>query len=226
MIADPRTAVIERIDAALSRRARWCATKRLLKLALGAPLSLLGPLVLTLMFWYFCITMGWYHVRWWWLMLASSMLVTPLLYRLEWRTRGGYLSGALVQAPPPAGEDLLPEQSREVLAAATVLANPRGLSAGLIEVFLSGPRQVLEAWSERRLLVRLPACDSRRAARLVATLAAASNGHELDALLEPGEATADLTPTLAWLALHRWIGLVPDTQRVYLYSQSRRVLTR
>lgn len=144
------------------------------------------------------------------------LVMVPLLYRLELRTAGDDLGEAAdgAEVTPSSGYCLVPGPGRAVLAVATVAANPRAVSAGVIEFFLTGPRMVVSAVRQLRAVRHIRNADVAR-----------DRGTATTNLLNKDEQIADLVPTIAYLVFHRWIGARDGWQHVWLFSEARRTLT-
>lgn len=218
---------IGQIASVLAQRRRLALLAAGAQVVLGAALTFAGPGVLATMFWAAARLGLERDVPWTWLFGGLAVLMVPLLVRLELRTAGRYLSGALAPgARPVTLTGRLPGLyvGMAGLAWVPVLANPGGVVAGVVEVFLTGPRVLLNgvrAWSWRRWVGGV---DLRRAAEIVGVLAGRSGGLEIRALCRGGEQPAGVQPTLVWLALDGWIGVAEREPKVYLYTRARELL--
>ncbi|HUU85458.1 MAG TPA: hypothetical protein VM243_18315 [Phycisphaerae bacterium] len=215
----------------LRHRERLFRVKVTAMVLFGLPLSLVGPFVLATIFWLAGRALGllsWdrFWGQWMWLFLALVSIVIPLLYRLELRTAGGYLSEAAKDFNPhgPTGAPFLPGSAAYVGAVAAVVANPRAVSAGIVEVFLFGPRLVVGACQQIRAARHLKQANVELAAAILAVLLARDTGIDTHRFLKTGQKLEHLLPTLAYLTFHRWIGVRDDWQQVYVYSASRETL--
>jgi hypothetical protein len=125
---------------------------------------------------------------------AASLLLIPLLFWLERITRGHFLehemSGSTIPAP----------------------------SAGLVEIFLWGPRMIFAARDRRRATA--PPYILTDAAATIAYLRhfadAGVANHELP--------TIHPAPLIQYLASRHWIGRTPDGRRLWLLADARRAL--
>lgn len=221
----------EAILLRLRRRERLFRVKVAAMILFGVPLSFVGPFVLATVFWFAGHAAGYCSwsrvwVHWSWLFLALVIVVVPLLYRLEIRTTGGYLTEAMQDTKPhrPMGAAFLPGPAAQVGALVAVAANPRAVSAGVVEVFLFGPRLVVGAFIQFRAARHLKQAEVGRAASILAVLLGRDQGVETSRLLRRDEQLEDLLPTLAYLVFHRWVGVRSGWQQVYLYSMSREAL--
>jgi hypothetical protein len=220
---------LDRIIALLERRDRLLRLKTTAQFVFGVPLTLIGPALLATVFWFAAWSIGNLQVPWFWTFGALLIILVPLLFRLELRTAGQFLDGALRESPP-TGSLFSSAPGTYValggLALAPVLANPRSFSASITEVFLCGPRMTISAFRRRRVRRRLGKVDLRRAAGLVAELASRTEGLEFSALPKGTEELNDVLPVLNWLVFLGWIGVGQQVPRVYLYSEARDGLAR
>ena len=157
----------QRIAVVLRRRDARLRLKLRAQAALGLPLTLIGPVVLGTIFWLALRSMGGIVLPWSHVCGVALLVVVPLLIHLESRTGGDFLGTALREGGQ--GTDAIwPTSGLYValggFARAPALANPRGFSAGMTEVFLCGPRLLVGAFRQRRLRRRLGAVDELRAA--------------------------------------------------------------
>jgi hypothetical protein len=223
-----RENALDRITALLRRQDQRLRLKAAAQIAFGIPLTLIGPALLATAFRFAARSIGNLDVPWFWAFGALLIILVPLLFRLELRTAGRFLDGALRESPPTGSLfSSMPGTYVALggLALAPVLANPRSFSASVTEVFLCGPRLVITAFRQRRVRRRLGSVDFRRAARLVAELGSRSEGLELSVLPKAGEQLNGLLPVLNWLVFLGWIGVGQQVPRVYLYSEARDTLT-
>lgn len=223
------SADVEHIAALLRQRNRRLSLKIAGQIVCGIPLLALGPAVLATVFWFTGLSVA--DVRTPWTLWFGGLLIVmvPLMIRLEVRTAGRFLGDAL-QGGEKALTLTAPLSGIYVgmggIAWAPAYANPRGFSAGATEIFLCGPRLLVDASQKWRLRRRLGSINLQRAAALVAELCSRDKGLELAAVPRGGEQLADLLPMLNWLALQGWIGVGDKVPRVYLYSEARAVLGR
>lgn len=212
----------------LIARERLWTLKTAAMLSFGAPLSLIGPLVLATIFYVasvFLLGFEWY-VRWTWYFGVLTAVCVPLLYRLELRTRGDYLGDVMRDTTIQGDEHrwLMPGVAGHFAALAHVSANPRVSSAGLVEVFLFGPRLVVGAVRQRRTIRRLRNVDRDRAATVLEAIIAAGGSADIVDLRAPGESDADMVPALGYLAVYQWIEVHSSGERVWLLEGPRRAL--
>ncbi len=232
-----------------------------LGIAAGGVLSLFGPVFFASIFW---ITAGWSFDAWfsWPLCFAvAAAVVLPLLFRLEMRTGGEYLTQTAMTANISSAAEAAPGVvmlssyaggSTGMIALART-ANPRAVSFGVVEIFLAGPRLVVNGFRYRRTDRNFDDVDRERAAEIVTLLLErrvgqcppnplgeqcppnpeGGSGVHPRELLRRGEKLHDeqcppkeLMQPLVWLAHHRWIGVSDSLQRVYLYSEGAKALRR
>lgn len=210
---------LRRIARALTAREGIFWFKITAMLGVGGLASFLGPIVVTAIARKLCAALE-YPVSGMVLLNLSCLTVLPLLYWLEIRTRGSFLSEEL-QAQGTTGADLYRSSSLgewELRRTAVVYAV-------YIEVFLYGPRMTLDALRQlrRRIQSRRPAIP--RAAEIVMFLAAADGGVDVERLPWM-ETPGQLRRTLSYLQLHDWIDLGDHGRRVWLLSMARRRLDR
>jgi hypothetical protein len=229
-MADQRQ--LEAIVAKLRRSDNLHRLKLWALIVLGPPLTLTGPLILATIFWFACVRLIGWHVPWLWLFLALTVVMVPLLLRLEVRTAGRYL-GEVLDGFNEYGPRMhalrvycYPGLAAATGATASVFANPRATSAGLVEVFLTGPRLMLSGWRGFQAEKQLASVDRFRAGNVIVLLLTSDRALKMEALLSPGEELNDLLPTLAYLAVRGWIGLGERMTKVWLDSTARDGLQR
>jgi hypothetical protein len=196
------------------------------RMILGMLLLLIGPAAVASIGWV-VMAVGLHHITpWTWCFAAMIVIMVPLLLRLEARTKGNYLADAVRDsAPDSAGWMRGPSLLMPMAGLTSTLRNPRGVSAGFMEIFLMGPRLLLRAYREARTLRVLAHVDRHLAANVLLKLVEREHGLPPKDLFPPLE-VPNATPTLAWLALQGWIGVAAGGERAYLYSEARRKLQR
>jgi len=215
------------------RRERLQRLKAATMIAFGIPLSLLGPVVLATMFWLALrfasrsFQVG-SDIQWFHLFIVLTVLVVPLLYRLELRTGGDYLLAVFRETDVHGMRGILfvPGPTREVGAISSVVANPRSTSSLFVELFLFGPRMAIAGFRQAKLARRVRLAERRRAALVVTLLLRRDGGVETPSLITDGESMDDVLPVLAYLTFHQWVGVGKKWDRVWLHSESRRILNR
>jgi len=199
-------------------------------IAAGTPLSFLGPLFLTVIVSFTCrrwfpIEGSDYQVSFKLFFLGVSSVVLPLLYHLEWRTKGNFRTDLSNVANVPAGTvTSLYVAGGGGIAAGVIAANSRSIASVFVEVFLGGPRLVLGGLCKQRMAKRLVSARTEKTERVIKELLQREKGFESTTLLRGAEKMEDLMPTLAYLLYYDWIGVGQDWKKVWLLSESRRVL--
>lgn len=223
------TARIAAVEETLRRQIHSSNVKAIVAAIAGMPLCLLAPLVLGTTLWMAVLFGLGKWTPWWWWFGGVAVLGIPSLFRLELRTRGEYLQGALADADHSA-EAMPPllsigaTNAYAIHAISTVMMQPSVAAAGFVEFFLSGPRLVLYALRRRRDRSAEKDVDIRRAAEVVALMLTRVGGLEPVALLRPGERMPKLVPILQWLAANALIGVTETGSTVYLFTEARKRL--
>lgn len=219
----------------ITRLGRRAATRKLLAVAgilVGLPLCLVAAFTLGPIFWIafgraFGLGYPWYY----WVS-GTALLTIPLLFRTELRTGGDYLgnvarSGETINAKP--GLTTLVSSASPVgglgLVAYYAATNPRAATAGFVELFLAGPRMVINGARHIRIAGKVPNIDIQIAAQVLRRLMAHDTGLTSKELAGNCESRDQLQETLIWLAFYGWIGVSTKQDRVYIYSESRRFLS-
>lgn len=212
-----------------------------LGIAAGGVLSLFGPVFFASIFWTAAgrIFEAWFS--WPLCLVVAAAVVLPLLFRLELRTGGEYLSQTINTVNLSGVEEVAPGAvmlssfagGSMGMAALARTANPRAVSFGMVEIFLTGPRLVVDGIRQRQTDRNFADVDRERAGEIVTLLLERGGGVHPRELLRPGEELQDgqcppkeLMRALVWLAHQRWIGVSDSLEKVYLYSESAEVLRR
>lgn len=215
------------IEAALRHRERLRRLRAYMGIVLGAPLSLIAPLILGSIFWVVSgmLFESWYH--WGWFFLALAVITLPLLSRLEIKSGGEFLGDTMKDVGPPvpgSGElTMATHVGVGPLAGLgfSMATNPRASSAGMVEIFLTGPRMMLSGIRHLRQARVLAGIDHDLACRIIARLLSYDSGLRLEELPTDGKGSDQLLSVLKWLAFYDWIGISEAKDRVFLYSESR-----
>ncbi|HEV8606031.1 MAG TPA: hypothetical protein VGQ99_11720 [Tepidisphaeraceae bacterium] len=189
-------------------------------LAIGLPLSLFGPFVVALFVYGILLR---FHLGVWCDVAFFVLLVImiPVFYIIEWRTRGDFLVNEM-RAQGTTASDILTTGSRgewEIRRRAAAVA-------GLIEIFLFAPRLTLDGVASMRKRIKLSDASMRRAAQIVSALQAQSGAIEGRDLREPAESPLEFYNVLRYLRLHDWIDISADGRRVWLLSAARLRLSK
>lgn len=214
---------VRQVAEKLVRRERTHGLKIMAMLTFGGPLSFLGPLAIATMFWMplrrgFGFLNFAHGVTWLDLFVGLSMIMIPLLYYMEMRTEGTYradLDGAM----GPRGGVLI------FAPVGVFMVNPRIASSVFVEFFLFGPRLILSGLRQRGLSRSVRLDDRQKAAAILDRLLNRDEGINTHRLLSEGESFDHLHQSLAYLFYHKWIGVGEKWQRIWLLTESRRVLT-
>lgn len=198
-------------------RDRLFVVKAIAMFLCGIPLSVFGPFVISGIFWLAYLPWGRQPVAWEWFFWVAMILVVPSLYRLEWRSQGNYFSQAAREFTP-GPRVRVGFGSVGVLAAA--FTNPRPIVAGLVDIFLIGPRLVIGAWEKVRWRRLAKGVNRDRAGEILRTLAT-SGGIPPERLLAHGESQEQLARTLTYLLFFDCIGAAQDGSKVWLLSQAK-----
>ncbi|RIK68872.1 MAG: hypothetical protein DCC65_01710 [Planctomycetota bacterium] len=197
------------------------------RIAFGVPLCFVPALVLGTMFWFAGSNLFGHWGDWTWYFWITAIVTIPLLFRLEVRTNGDYL-GNVARDPGPSvpGGEMLAVAAHLGLGTlagvgATTLANPRMAASGVTEIFLAGPRMVLNGKRHFDQLRVLKNVRLDRVSQLLSQLMASSQAKSLGELCHKGESRVDLIPVLCWLKLYGWIGVSGHSDKVILFSESR-----
>lgn len=222
---------LQRIRSHLRGRERLFWLKVATMIALGVPLSFLGPFLLATILWILGLwASALFHLpslslRWWWLFLPLAIIMVALFYYLELRSDRRYSKEFAAREPAkrPPGSPPAPDQARAVGTTGAPAAEPPSASAGFFGAFLAGSRMVVSACRQISGARRLRA-DRDRAALIVRQLIAQTSGVDTPRLLFEGEKPDDIQPELAYLMFHQWIDIGKKQNRVWLYSTAREVL--
>lgn len=222
---------LDTITRILDERAAARRVSDAAQIVMGIPLCFVGPVFIGTILWFVAAALFRVWLPWTWVFLAASAVMIPLLFRMEKKTGGLYLSESvhaikdrfpqavpLTYIGPGSGGGLTGR------ALATVIMNPEGVAAMFVEVFLAGPRLVLRGWSHRRLSNALERVDRTRTAEAVSKLLSRTTGMAPEELVKEGESVSDVTPSLTWLSFYGWIGVSAKADRVFLFTESRETL--
>jgi hypothetical protein len=192
-------------------------------LALGLPSLCFGPFIMGCIYWLLALIWGLY-VPWTWMLLGTFAVFVPLLFWTEWRTRGSFYTTTVLSTYGNSGDP-----SRLVTGLGDVdgligfVRCPRDPYVGLVELFLWGPRQVLEAMTTIRDLRRLASADRNYVAEILRGLASTDHA-DLKTLVAGRPGVTRMA--VAYLVYYEWIGISADGSKVWIESSSRDVLKR
>ena len=175
---------------------------------LGIPLSFVAPAAIA-----FLVARD---SHWLDVFLISTVVVIPLLYWYERRTRGEFAM------------DALRSWSGGLASASSYGEHEMNRAAGewilSVEILLFGPRLVMTAAQDLRERARLKQVPLVQVAHTLHRLVQSDHGMEPAAL---AAATDDIRGTLdaiLYLVFHEWIDISKDRRRVWALSHSRKVL--
>jgi hypothetical protein len=150
------------------------------------------------------------------------LVLTPLLFRMEIKTRGRYYNDAVMEAGSPSGGSFY--LGSPYAGIGFIAANPRQAAAGFVELLLLGPRLVLEAFQKVHHARLVKSANLDRAAEVLCVLNGADHAMLITQLQKPGEQLAGLVPTLAYLLFHDWIGMSKKGDKVWIGSDAKAAL--
>jgi hypothetical protein len=209
---------VQRVVGELTADDRFGAASVGLKLLIGVPLCLVGPLFLTVILLSFESQMraDWLPGFGVTFLLATAVLV-PLLMWLERRTRGQFLSDSVKGESVPWSASSYGEYE---------LQSAKLTWIGYIEVALTGPRLVWEAIEALR--GRTPVDPPLRvaAAEIAVELFDAGEGMPLQQLVRPGRPPARVWRAVSYLARRDWVGISTRRDRIWLATPVRERLAR
>jgi hypothetical protein len=191
-------------------------------LLIGVPMLFIGPLALASLFWFATLNLFGYY-PWTWFFWGFVVILIPLLFWTERRTRGGFLADTVIEAG--GGSELPYLLGGDLGLLISFATNPRVTMSGFIEIFLTGPRFVLDAFEKMNRARRVRSVDQDRAAAIVADLLRTDRGVPIQSLVRPGERLATLDVSLAYLLFFDWIGLSKDRSRVWILTEARQRLS-
>jgi len=191
----------------------------------GLPCCLFAPLILGSLFW-FSYGQLFGFVPWNYFFFGAVVVCLPLLFMLEIRTNGGFLDEVMSDPGPeiPGGADfarrLLVFGPLPALAAGTAV-EPRRSVAGFVELFLFGPRLIVNGLRHLRQIHKLPSPNLTLAAKILTLLCEREAGIPIAALNSSKVEADEIDRTIFWLAFYGWIGISKDWQKIFIFSESR-----
>ena len=215
----PGTPSAPDVAAALLRRQRMSQLKSVARLVVGVPLSFVGPWVVASFLWFILWRFGVRGVDWWVYFLGSCAVVIPLLYRLEWNTRGEWHTQEM-RAQGTTTSDLMSASSYGEWQ----MRRDAAALAAWVEILLIPARMVLGAAARLRAERAVAGVDRGRAAQVLVALAASDKAVPVRQLLGAGESPEQLRRTLHYLALFDWADVSSDGHRAWILSEARRAL--
>ena len=197
----------------------------------GIPLLLPAPFIIACVVWFVLRTWTTVALPLNTVFYLTALIIVPLSFLTELRTRGGFLNQAFAEAGPVTPVTGLEAAASAVamgmgrpMTGALAMMNPRLSTAGITELMLTGPRWIISGVRGLRLDWRLRNFNRDRAAQMLTDLLALSSGTDPKKLAMPGETMDHLDPVLTYLVAFGWVGLTTTMDRVYVYSESREFL--
>lgn len=192
-------------------------------LLIGVPMLFFGPFLMACVFWF-----AMWNFRhgdtwpWSWFFWGLAATMIPLTLWTEHRTRGSLFADIVVGS---GGASPVPYLAGpEIGMLVSFAANPRVAASGFVELFLIGPRFVLQGLSKLRSAKVLRGVNVERAAIMIADLRRFDQGVAIHQLAHPDEPVGDVLQPLAYLLFHGWVGISSSGDRVWLFSESKRAL--
>jgi hypothetical protein len=183
------------------------------KLALGVPLCLLGPLLITVVakvieFKWGADVLPGFLLTWF---LVTAVLV-PLLMWLERRTHGEFFSDAVRGETSPFDASSYGEYQ---------LQSAKVLGTAYTELALLGPRLL---WAFIDWIMQRPGADASvraTAAAIVVDLLQAGQGLAIRELIRPDRQKVDVLRAIKYLVSRDWVGTSRQGDRVWLSTPVR-----
>jgi hypothetical protein len=141
---------------------------------------------------------------------------------MERRTGGAYFAEAVLTTRDTP--DSLPVALLAFSSIGSVIAlarRPRDSAIGLVELFLWGPRQILEAFRIVRGVSIVARANRGRASAILSVLQARDHP-DVPVLVPASDAEGGLA--VAYLLWYGWIGCSKNANRVWLDSESRKFI--
>jgi hypothetical protein len=178
-----------------------------LQIAAGFGITLIAPFMLATIAVYFG---GWKVMGWGAWFSVLWVVLTMFLMWQEWRHRGHGASSLLDSLDSGPASSYGEFEMRRLT----------GVAAFFTELFLLGPRLILDA--VERLSGRAVPPHLDRAAEVVYDLWRTDGGVAPQSLLRPGETFSTLAPIIVWLKRHEWIDVSSRRDRVWLLTTARK----
>jgi len=211
------------IEARLRHREHMKRAGAAVLLAIGLPALCLGPFIVACIYWLLVALWGFY-VPWLWMLLGTFAVLVPLLFWTEWRTRGSFYTTSVL-ATYGNRSDLPPPVTgfSDVDGLIRFVRHPRDPYVGLIELFLWGPRQILEAITTIHDSGCVAAADRNCAAEILRMLVLTDHA-DVKALASGRQSEVGMA--IAYLVYYDWIGISADRTKVWIETASRDVFRR
>ena len=211
--------IVHPIQRHFSAREATMKLKIAALLAFGIPTLVLGPLMLGLLIEVVFLLWGRF-LPWQWVFAGSFAFGLPLLFWTAARHTPAYFDDAIISMDPP---QLAVAEVLGLSGLSAFAQNPEAAAIGFTEIALWGPWQTLDALGKIRGMLRLKSVDRARAAEILATLKNIDHMEVSERSRRDGDAGANLA-ALAYLIWYDWVGVSKDSQKVWLLSDSRKLL--
>jgi hypothetical protein len=214
-----------RIRAHLKHRDSSFFLRSVLLLVIGFVTSLAAPAVI-LGFFALLLHLWGLELNWWICFLAGIAITIPVLFRMEWQAHGPMLDAAALNGFDTTPGSPAPTDYKHLGALGQIVTAQRTPFSGLVEFFLIGPNLAVK--SLRMLMLRKLAMSANfdRIVELTEIMAKLSGGVEIGKLLGEKETPQQLSCALAYLIFFSWAGVATDGTKIWILTESRRVLAR
>ena len=198
---------LRRLDAGF--RSRWFTL-----ILLGALFLFIGPGIFTLIAWNMALFAQGQPTPPYEIFLLCCAVLIPLLFLLEYSTRGAFYDGPDAASPDSMGGDSP--------------ANRAGAIALTTEISLWGPRIIMTGLRKLRAESRFNNDTRAAAAQLVACLLKSEQGSLYSAQIFTACALPDqlFSDALAYLTFHDRVGIAKDGSRIWLITEARRKIEK
>lgn len=193
----------------LVRHHEWLFRLRMAAmLAVGIPLSFVPAAILAS-----GISVGTAgSARWILWFQVLSLITIPIIYLIEWRTRGELLTDTLQSTGSPGGWSSRGEFEMQSAIAGLMLR---------LELCLLPARLTLSAVARLIERHKIGAANYPRCAEIMALLAESDEGVGVGRVMRPDEPAEELRRTLNLLRFHEWIDVSKDGKHLWICSPAR-----
>jgi hypothetical protein len=200
----------DRVARCLDRHERRFRSRWMALMVLGFGALWIGPILAATLLWVLQFHAGGIPDSWGYLFIWSIAII-PLLFALEWTTRGSFLDNSV---DAMGGTDNM---------AASFGHRQWASLALLTEISLWGPRIILAAIKRLSGASRLGRNPQRPAAAILATLLSRQEGMRCASVMTRTGLDADaFGDGLAYLLYHEWVDLSKDGLQMWILSDARR----
>jgi hypothetical protein len=212
---------VNRILTRLRNRQAGFWFRILTKLAIGIPLSFIGPALLACIFNAMLLRArvhdppSWLTLFW-----LSCLIVIPILYFVEWYHHGDFFLDTARSQGITSGNYF----TAFISYSNWRYRNAEAISAFYTELLLFAPKQVFSAIADFRQRIQLTGDQMHRAAQLVADLSTSDTSLPIAQLYRPGESNESLRLTLQYLQFHDWVDINKTGDRAWLLTTARKRL--